>query len=172
MMSAAKRGGRGVVMSALLALALAACSSEDSARDVPEAAQTRVAATGETRAHGVPTSDATPPAVRAGVGRKSKPPYALGRTRRCLQSTGATVTAIHSADPRLRALGDLAQRTSLSVRIDGRTLGLAFGDARLLESLLRVPDDPYQLEVRRNALLMFRPASFAQAKVIRGCLRS
>lgn len=100
------------------------------------------------------------------------PVYAIEPTRRCLRSTGAAVSAIRSTDPRLRALGDLAQRTSLEVRLDGRPLGVAFGNAELLESLLRVPDDPYRLEVRGNVLLMFRPTARVQAGVVRGCLRS
>ncbi|MCP9485243.1 MAG: hypothetical protein MSC30_05255 [Gaiellaceae bacterium MAG52_C11] len=99
-------------------------------------------------------------------------PYALEPTRSCLNAAGAAVSPVRSTDPRLRALGDLAQRTSLEVRLDGRTLGLAFGDARLLESLLVVPDDPYRLEVRRNALLMYRPDARDAAAVLRGCLRS
>jgi hypothetical protein len=99
-------------------------------------------------------------------------PYRLVPTRACLRSAGADVSAIWSRDVRLRALGDLAQRTSLQVELDDKTLGLAFGDARLLESLLRVPNDPYRLETRRNAILMYRPATLEQARVVLGCLRS
>ena len=82
------------------------------------------------------------------------------------------VSKVRSTDPRLRALGDLAQKTSLQARREGETIGLAFGDTRLLASLLRVPNDPYRLEVRRNALLMYRPAARRQATALRGCLRS
>ena len=113
------------------------------------------------------TTEVATTALSRDVGR----PFALAPTRRCLSSKGAEVSVIRSANSRLRALGDLAQRTSISVVLDGRILGLAFGDARLLESLMRVPDDPYLLEVRRNVLLMFRPSAGTQAKVIRGCLR-
>lgn len=98
------------------------------------------------------------------------PPYALAPTRRCLASQGFTVAEIDSRDPRLRALGDLAQRTSLAARRRSHTLGLAFGDAPLLLSLLEVPDDPYRLEVRRNALLMYKPAARAEAEALRRCL--
>jgi hypothetical protein len=105
----------------------------------------------------------TPPPPRA---------YALGPTRRCLEDAGFAVSKVRSADPRLRALGDLAQRTSLEARRDGKTLGLAFGDTRLLASLLRVPNDPYRLEVRRNAVLMYRPSARDAATLLRGCLRS
>lgn len=120
------------------------------------------------------TTEAAPPAAGAGrtvAAPRASPPYALAPTRRCLHSAGFAVSSISSADPRLRALGDLAQRTSLELGRDGRTLGLALGDARLLESLLRVPDDPYRLEVRRNALLMFRSGDQDQAALVRGCLR-
>jgi hypothetical protein len=101
---------------------------------------------------------------------QSELPYALGPTRTCLRAAGAAVSPVRSTDPRLRALGDLAQRTSLEVRLAGQTLGVAFGDARLLESLLIVPDDPYVLEVRRNALIMYRRDAQAEAAVLRGCL--
>jgi hypothetical protein len=105
----------------------------------------------------------TPPAPQA---------YALGPTRRCLEDAGFAVSKVRSADPRLRALGDLAQRTSLEARRGGQTLGLALGDTRLLASLLRVPNDPYRLEVRRNAVLMYRPSARDAATLLRGCLRS
>lgn len=98
-------------------------------------------------------------------------PYSLERTRACLRAEGFTVAPVRSTDPRLRALGDLAQQTSFQIERGGRTLGVAFGDAQLLESLLRVPDDPYRLEVRRNALLMYPPVSRAEAADLRGCLR-
>jgi hypothetical protein len=97
--------------------------------------------------------------------------YALEPTRRCLQDAGFAVSKVRSADPRLRALGDLAQRTSLEARRGGQTLGLALGDTRLLASLLRVPNDPYRLEVRRNALLMYRPVAKGEAAALRSCLR-
>ena len=106
------------------------------------------------------------------TGPRPARPYALAPTRSCLHTAGAAVSPVRSTDPRLQALGDLAQRTSLEVRLDGDTMGLAFGDTRLLESLLRVPDDPYRLEVRRNALLMYEPAARDAAAVVRGCLRS
>jgi hypothetical protein len=99
------------------------------------------------------------------------PRYALGPTRRCLMARGARIAALRSDDPRLKALGDLAQRTSLAVRLDGRTVGVAVGDVALLVDLLRVPDDPYTLEVRGNALLMYRPEARAQADIVRDCLR-
>jgi hypothetical protein len=102
---------------------------------------------------------------------KPLPPYSLAATRRCLRGAGFAVSKVRSQDPRLRALGDLAQRTSLELRRGGQTLGVAFGDTQLLADLLRVPDDPYRLEVRRNALLMYPPSARAAAALLRGCLR-
>ena len=132
----------------------------------------------------VSTSDAdghpatTNPQARTTTGRAGSitpeqevRPYELVATRRCLRSAGYAVSAIRSDDVRLRALGDLAQHTSLELRHAGRTLGLAFGDTRLLSSLLEVPDDAYRLEVQRNALLMYRPAARREARLVRACLR-
>lgn len=131
----------------------------------PETTSVRPAGTlGNTTPAGTSTAEtATNPA---------SPPYALAPTRRCLRSAGFVVSKVRSADPRLRALGDLAQKTSLELRFSGQTLGLAFGDTRLLASLLQVPDDPYRMEIDRNALLMYRPAARAEAAVVEGCLRS
>ena len=100
------------------------------------------------------------------------PPYRLAPTRRCLRAAGFAVTPVRSNDPRLRALGDLAQRSSFELRSGKQTIGLAFGDTRLLLSLLRVPRDPYRLEARRNALLMYRRSAGKEATAARACLRS
>ena len=150
-------GAAVLMIGAAIALAVVAFGVSDS-DDQPAARGTTLAET--TTTGGATTTDSAP-----------APPYALGPTRRCLRSAGFTVSAIRSDDPRLRALGDLAQRTSLELTRDGHTLGLAFGDTRLLESLLRVPNDLYRLEVRRNALLMYRPGALADAVVVRRCLR-
>jgi hypothetical protein len=119
------------------------------------------------------TEEAQPDTSGSAVTAPTPPPaYALEPTRRCLQDAGFAVSKVRSADPRLRALGDLAQRTSLEARRGGQTLGLALGDTRLLASLLRVPNDPYRLEVSRNAILMYRPSARDAATLVRGCLRS
>lgn len=97
--------------------------------------------------------------------------YELAPTRSCLLTAGFAVSTVRTKDPRLRALGDLAQKSSFELRSGGHTVGLAFGDTRLLLSLLRVPNDPYRLETRRNALLMYRPSARDEAAVVRGCLR-
>ena len=103
---------------------------------------------------------------------KAPPPYELAATRRCLRSAGFAVSPIRSTDPRLRALGDLAQRTSLELHFGGQTLGLAFANAQLLADLLRVPNDPYRMQVRRNALLMYPPAARGQVEIVLSCLRT
>ena len=121
-----------------------------------------------------PTTSATTGQAKTGPTTTSAPPlspYELAPTRRCLRSAGVEVSAVRSTDSRLRALGDLAQRTSLELKFGGRGLGLAFGDARLLRSLLLVPNDPYRLEVRRNVLLMYPPSARDEAALVRRCLR-
>jgi hypothetical protein len=97
--------------------------------------------------------------------------YSLVRTRRCLEDAGFPVGPVGKANPRLQALGDLAQRTSLAVRSGGEVVGLAFGDAGLLAQLLAVPNDPYTIETRGNVLLLYRPVARRQASLVRGCLR-
>jgi len=131
---------------------------------------TTEATTGATTEATVRTTPGTTTATTAGPA-PPPPPYQLAPTRRCLRAAGFVVTAVRSTDPRLRALGDLAQRTSLELRVNRRTLGLAFGDTRLLLSLMRVPDDPHRLEARRNALLMYLPSARAEAAIVRDCLR-
>ena len=159
--------------------ATTAAPAETAPSPSTEAATTEKATTSATTAATEPeeppaTTEAAPAETSgSSVTTPTSPsPYALGPTRRCLQGAGFAVSTIRSTDPRLRALGDLAQRTSLEARRAGQTLGLAFGDTRLLLSLLRVPNDPYKLEVRRNALLMYRPAARREAALLRGCLRS
>jgi 8-oxo-dGTP pyrophosphatase MutT (NUDIX family) len=111
------------------------------------------------------------PGVSATVPATS-PVYSLAATRRCLEEAGLLVGPVGTRDPRLRALGDLAQRTSVTVMSGGEVVGLAFGDAELLADLLAVPDDPYTIETRGNAVLLYRPAARPQAAAVRRCLRS
>jgi hypothetical protein len=168
------------VLLAAVGLAIALGNGDDRPADAPPLTTQSV----ETAELTAPAPQTTPPPQTAletesgvaggtaGTTTPQEPPYALAATRSCLLAGGAAVSPIRSTDPRLRALGDLAQRASLEVRLGGQTLGVAFGDAGLLESLLLVPDDPYVLEVRRNALLMYRPGAKGSAAVLRGCLRS
>lgn len=100
--------------------------------------------------------------------------YALAPTRRCLSRRGAGIGAVPADDAQLRALGDLAQRTSVLVRVDGGTVGLAIerqqANAALLAELLRAPGSPYRVEQRVNAVLVYRPASRGAAAAVRDCL--
>lgn len=100
------------------------------------------------------------------------PRYAFVPTRRCLLAKGALVSRLRASEGRLRELAGFAQRTSYAVRLDGRTVALAFGNAGLLAELLTVPDNPYRMEVRGNVLLMFLPGARVQATEVRSCLRS
>ena len=72
------------------------------------------------------------------------------------EGAGFAVSKVRSTDPRLRALGDLAQRTSLELRLGRADSGPRLRRHATALGLLRVPNDPYRLEVRRNALLMYR----------------
>ena len=97
--------------------------------------------------------------------------YALAATRRCLVKAGFRVGPIGKPNPRLQALGDLAQKTSLAARSGGQVVGLAFGDAQFLAELLVVPHDPYKIETRSNVVLLYRPTARRQAAAVRACLR-
>jgi hypothetical protein len=97
--------------------------------------------------------------------------YTLAATRRCLVAARFRVGPIGKPNPRLQALGDLAQRNSLAARSGGKVVGLAFGDAELLAELLAVPNDPYTIETRGNALLLFLPSARRQAVAVRACLK-
>ncbi len=69
-----------------------------------------------------PTISATTGPAKTGPTTTSPPPpspYELAPTRRCLRSAGVEVSAVRSTDSRLRALGDLAQRTSLELKFGG-----------------------------------------------------
>jgi hypothetical protein len=102
----------------------------------------------------------------------SPPRYTLAATRRCLVASGFRVGPVGKPNPRLQALGDLAQRTSIAVRAGGQVVGLAFGDAKLLAELLAVPNDTYTLETKGNAVLLYAPSARVQASAVRRCLRS
>lgn len=97
--------------------------------------------------------------------------YAFEPTRRCVLEQGARVVPLEAEEGRLRELAAFAQKTSYAVSLDGRTVALAFGNAGLLAELLTVPDNPYELRVRDNVLIMFLPQARAQAKTVESCLR-
>jgi hypothetical protein len=98
-------------------------------------------------------------------------PYAITPTRRCLVAAGFRLGPADSPNPRLKALGDLAQRTSFAARSGGKVVGVAFGDAQLIAELLAIPHDVYTIETRRNAVLLYLPSARRQAAAVRACLR-
>jgi hypothetical protein len=138
---------------AVSAVALAACAGAGCGGN--SSAEASTAATG-----GQSASSATP--VKK---------YTLAATRRCLVAARFRVGPIGKPNPRLQALGDLAQRSSLAARSGGKVVGVAFGDAALLAELLAVPHDPYTIETRGNALLLYLPSARRQAAAVRACLR-
>jgi hypothetical protein len=112
--------------------------------------------------------------TETGATRQPARPYLLRPTLQCLERRGATIDRGTPRDARLRALRDLAQRTSVLVRADRQVIGLAVArtasDAALLVSLLRAPGQ-HRLIQRRNAVLVFEPAARRTYELSRGCLR-
>jgi len=100
--------------------------------------------------------------------------YTLTATKRCLMARGVKVTAVQTTDVRLKALHDLAQRTSIQATSKKGTVGIAFSrsarDAASLASLLQVPKDPYHVVLRGNALLMFKTRSKPAFDAVVACL--
>ena len=86
------------------------------------------------------------------------------------------MTSVKPTNLRLRALRDIAQKTSAEVKIRGATVALAFGhstsDGALLYELLQIPNDPLHLDRRRNVVLLSpKRASVARLEVI-DCLKT
>ena len=102
-------------------------------------------------------------------------PYSLALTQKCLRALGGTVTKVRRTDARRIAISDLAQRTSFEVRLRGKSALFAFAkgpsEASLLRELLVAPNDPYVLTVKRNAVVMYQPASRQIATSAMRCLR-
>ena len=111
--------------------------------------------------------------VATGPGPEST--YTLAATKRCLVARGVRVTTVRPTDIRLKALHDLAQHTSIEATSRRGVVGLAFlrnaSDAAFLAETLRVPNDPYHVVLRKNALLMFRDRSRKAFEVAVACLR-
>jgi hypothetical protein len=76
---------------------------------------------------------------------------------------------------RLRALRDLAQKTSIQARVKGAVVGLAItrsaAEASFLYELLQVPRDPLRLERVRNVVLLSPKRPVAARLVVISCLR-
>ena len=102
------------------------------------------------------------------------PPFSLQSTTRCLLRRGMTIDRKPPTDPRLRAVRDLAQRNSVVVRSKGQAVGVAVTrgtpEAALLRELLSAPGQ-HRVTLRRNAVLVFRPASEATFHIVEACLR-
>jgi hypothetical protein len=108
----------------------------------------------------------------------SKPPdpYSLRASVTCLKQRGAIVTSVKPTNHRLRALRDIAQRTSVQIRIGRAVAGLAVGkstsEGALLYELLQVPNDPLRLERRRNVVLLSPTWARAARLTIIDCLKT
>ena len=106
-------------------------------------------------------------AARTAVYRKTP-------TVSCLRRANVAVTAIRPLDRRLRALRDLAQTTSWQASSGGRVVGVSINrtanDAAFLVELLRVPNTPYRLERRANAVLVYLSSASTLATRVRSCL--
>ena len=114
--------------------------------------------------------------TQAAVAASTGSPYARRATVACLQARGAVVGPVRPANSRLRALRDLAQKTSVQAKIGTAVVGIAFGrsdsDALFLIELLSVPKDPLQLERQRNVVLLYPKTASAAHSAVVGCLRS
>ena len=100
--------------------------------------------------------------------------YHRAPTVSCLKEKRVVVTTVVPADRRLRALRDLAQKTSWQAKLGSRVVGVSINrtaaDAELLLELLRVPNDAYRHERSANAVLLYRPSAAPLARTIRACL--
>jgi hypothetical protein len=86
------------------------------------------------------------------------------------------VGAVRPTNRRLKALHDLAQKTSREARYRGAVVGFAFerslSGADLLYELLQVPKDPLRLEQRRNVVLLSPKKPSRLRTIVLGCLRA
>jgi hypothetical protein len=116
-----------------------------------------------------------PAAATHAAGTPSTPPFAQQATVACLKSHGAVVSRIRVTNRRLRALRDLAQKTSIQARVKGAVVGLAItrsaAEASFLYELLQVPRDPLRLERVRNVVLLSPKRPVAARLVVISCLR-
>jgi hypothetical protein len=113
--------------------------------------------------------------ISSGMGAEARP-YALTASVRCFKQAGGKVTAVRRTDRRRIALSDLSQRGSREVRYGRRSVLVAFArgkpEADFLREALVVPEDPYVLRVKRNVVLMYRPADLAAFGRTARCLRA
>jgi hypothetical protein len=120
------------------------------------------------------TASLAAPAGRASAESASVTRYSKKPIISCLRGKRVVVSVGTPANRRLRALHDLAQRSSWQAKQGKSVVGIAIGrsaaDAALVVELLRVPNDRYRIERRENVVLLFAPASAKLARVVRGCL--
>jgi hypothetical protein len=112
----------------------------------------------------------------AGTAAPSVAPYSLNRSTACMAKRGAVVGRVVPTNRRLRALRDLAQKTSRQARLGKVVVGMAFArstsDASFLVELLRVPKDPLRLEQHRNVVLLSPETPTRARTLVLGCLRA
>jgi hypothetical protein len=103
-------------------------------------------------------------------------PFEQRRTLDCLRRAGATVARLEPANSELRAVRDLAQRTSFQVQVDGELVALVFGRdvaaAVLLEELVAVPDSAYATTRRGNVVVLYRRDEPSALRRVAVCLSS
>jgi hypothetical protein len=101
--------------------------------------------------------------------------YTSVSTSRCLEQRGVTVTEVQPANSRFQALRDLAQQSSLQASVGDESAAIAFtkgaAEAKLLDELLRVPDDPYVVVVEKNVVLLYDPMKDGAFRAAMECLR-
>jgi hypothetical protein len=101
--------------------------------------------------------------------------YSLPRTVSCLDKARAQVRVIQPRDKDLRALRDLAQRTSRQAVVHRELAAFAVvgsvANAELLVELLRPTTAPYRIVRAANAVIMYRPTSMRAFRLVRSCLR-
>jgi hypothetical protein len=116
---------------------------------------------------------AAPAADSAGAATQLS--YSRTPTLACLRKKGAVVGRVVPVNNRMRALRDLAQKTSVQARVGKATIGLVFArshsEAVLLVELLTVPRDPYLLERHDNVVVLSPKTARAARSSVIGCLK-
>ena len=143
-----------------LASLLAGCFNDGAAPSIPPAStqQAEPQETAENTGQGTNEAEAPTPA-RTESEPEAESLYALQPTLRCLERRPRLAVSTTATTPRLQALRDLAQRTSVIAQLEGESVGIAVvqssAHASLVAELLRAPEDPHRIVRRRNAVLLF-----------------
>ena len=145
----------GFAAAVVAASAISACGGDDGGDRSAQARRESIEAANDSRS--------TPP-----------PTHLLRPTLQCLERRRLSVDMRLPADPRLRALRDLAQKKSVVVHVGQARLGLAVtsgvSEAELLVELLSAPG-PYGILRRRNAVVVYRRGQRSEAVELTRCLR-